>query len=131
MNAVSELVTKWRDEADSNDSMRILETESLVLRRCANELESVMPKPHTEASSESIQHETVLHSQKEIKSALDFHKTVLLYFTDSQVPARVINVTNGEKAAVYVQHGKQFFWVRIGKSSVSRIVLHEMKLTTV
>lgn len=129
MNAVSELITKWRDEADSNDSMRILETESLVLRRCANELEATMSG--TEASSESIQHETVLHSQKEIKSALDFHKTVLLYFTDSQVPARVINVTNGEKAAVYVQHGKQFFWVRIGKSSVSRIVLHEMKLTTV
>jgi hypothetical protein len=128
---MKELIKKWRDEAKSESDW---EARGSTLRACADELEAALSTEvvvDVTYPQDSIFHETVLHNQKEIKSALDFHKTVLVYFNDSPIPARVINVTNGEKAAVYVQHGKQFFWVRIGKSSVNRIVLHEMRLESV
>ena len=60
----------------------------------------------------------------EISSHLTFHRTVLVYFKDSEIPARVMNVVGN---SVYVQHGKRFFWLRLGNANVSRIVLYEFK----
>jgi hypothetical protein len=67
-------------------------------------------------------HQTPLRTTDEIKYHLRLCEDVLLYFKDSDIPAKVLDARGH---SVTVQHGGRFFWVRIDNANVAKIVHHK------
>ena len=56
----------------------------------------------------------------EIKSHLKAKSTLLVYFTDSEQPATILDVAG---KSVYVKHGPRKFWIRTNNKMIERIVV--------
>lgn len=59
-------------------------------------------------------------TMSEISTYLQQNRPVSLYFTDSHVPAMVLDCAG---KSVYIKHGPRKFWLRVNNKMVERVVV--------
>lgn len=59
-------------------------------------------------------------TMSEISTYLQQNRPIYVHFTDSHVPATVLDCAG---KSVYVKHGPRKFWIRVNNKMVERVVV--------